>query len=246
MTKLRKTMLGLCILSFFFLNVNLVFGVDGVCDNSHRNGCQSGILNPNAYADNATHYRWGCSQFRGGTNSGVCSFPKPVPVNGVCGNAQNNCQAGNFVDVDDTDTHYRWRCDGINGGSGVACSRLIGATVENISNVIRDIDFSFNNVLNESDILDEAIVSVNEETSGWIGILFYVIIGISIFVTFERKKIRRLNLSLYTLMFLTMVGIIMIIWGILEDVEEFIKVIVLYYCIAIFCLIKKKSERPPS
>ncbi|MAY99570.1 MAG: hypothetical protein CMH32_03475 [Micavibrio sp.] len=92
--------------------------VNGVCNNSGRNLCSAGSSNDGAISDTTTHYRWRCDGQYGGSNSGTCSYPKPI--NGVCNNSTRNaCSAGVSNDgaISDTTTQYRWRCDGQYGGS---------------------------------------------------------------------------------------------------------------------------------
>src|SRR3989338_2025075 len=55
----------------------------------------------------------------GGTND-TCSLP--IPINGVCGTANNICTNGTSVDVVDTSTNYLWNCAGANGGTNDTCS----------------------------------------------------------------------------------------------------------------------------
>ena len=92
--------------------------VNGVCNNSQRNGCSSGTANDGAIADTGTHYRWHCVGANGGSTATNCQ--KAKPVNGVCNNAQRNgCSSGTANDaaIVDTNTHYRWHCVGANGGT---------------------------------------------------------------------------------------------------------------------------------
>ncbi len=89
---------------------------DGQCDNTRRNGCQSGTANDGVVADTNVYYRWRCDG-NGGQNSGTCQMRKQV--RGQCDNTRRNgCQAGtaNARAVADTTVYYRWRCEGQNGG----------------------------------------------------------------------------------------------------------------------------------
>ncbi len=102
--------------------------VDGVCDDTVRNGCSAGTANDDAFADNSTGYLWRCDGQRGGRNSDKCFIRvQDVPVDGVCDeSARDGCAAGTANDaaVADTTSHYRWRCDGEHGGSNSGtCSR---------------------------------------------------------------------------------------------------------------------------
>ena len=103
--------------------------VNGVCDNSQQNGCSAGTANDNAIADTNTHYRWHCVGANGGSTAQNCQKAKPVPVNGVCNNAQrNSCFAGRANDnaIADTNTHYTWHCEGEHGGTTVTnCQKAI-------------------------------------------------------------------------------------------------------------------------
>ena len=92
--------------------------VDGVCDESVRNGCSAGTANDAAIADTSSAYLWRCDGLHGGANSERCR--KFIPVNGACDESvRNGCSAGTANDaaVADTASHYQWRCDGSNGGS---------------------------------------------------------------------------------------------------------------------------------
>ena len=102
--------------------------VDGVCDDTVRNGCSAGTANDDAFADNSTGYLWRCDGLRGGRNSDKCFIRvADVPVDGVCDESvRDGCSAGTANDaaVADTTSHYRWRCDGEHGGSNSGtCSR---------------------------------------------------------------------------------------------------------------------------
>ena len=102
--------------------------VDGVCDDTVRNGCAAGTANDDAFADNSTGYLWRCDGLHGGRNSDKCFIRvQDVPVDGVCDESvRDGCAAGTANDaaVADTTSHYRWRCDGEHGGSNSGtCSR---------------------------------------------------------------------------------------------------------------------------
>ena len=60
--------------------------VNGVCNNSTRNGCSSGTANDAAVADATNEYRWRCDGSHGGRNSGTCSKAAPTlcAPNGGC------------------------------------------------------------------------------------------------------------------------------------------------------------------
>ena len=48
--------------------------VDGVCDESRRNGCSAGTPNAAAYPDEPVVYQWRCDGLGGGRNSGRCAL----------------------------------------------------------------------------------------------------------------------------------------------------------------------------
>ena len=99
-------------------NCQKAIPVNGVCDNTRRNGCSAGTANASAIADTNTLYRWHCEGLNGGTTVRNCQ--KAIPINGVCDNSkQNGCTTGTPSDAaaDDTGTHYKWYCVGINGGA---------------------------------------------------------------------------------------------------------------------------------
>ena len=94
--------------------------VNGVCNNSQRNGCSTGTANDDAIDDTNTHYRWQCVGANGGTTATNCQKAKAAPVNGVCNNSQrNSCSIGTANDaaIADTATLYRWHCVGANSGT---------------------------------------------------------------------------------------------------------------------------------
>ena len=102
--------------------------VDGVCDDTVRNGCSAGTANDDAFADNSTGYLWRCDGLHGGRNSDKCFIRvQDVPVDGVCDESvRDGCSAGtaNDIAVADTTSHYRWRCDGEHGGANSGtCTR---------------------------------------------------------------------------------------------------------------------------
>ncbi len=88
--------------------------VNGVCNNSERNGCLHGTHNDKTYTDTDTHYRWQCDGTSGdskspkGYNSPRCSKKKPPG----CGTTRNTCSpgyaSGGYAMT--TTTHYKWRC----------------------------------------------------------------------------------------------------------------------------------------
>ena len=92
--------------------------IDGVCDESVRNGCAAGTPNDESFDDIDTGYLWRCDGQYGGANSDKCF--RRVPVDGVCDeNVRNGCATGipNDEAFDDIDTGYLWRCDGQYGGT---------------------------------------------------------------------------------------------------------------------------------
>ena len=107
--------------------------IDGVCDESVRNGCAAGTPNDESFDDIDTGYLWRCDGQYGGANSDKCF--RRVPVDGVCDeNVRNGCATGipNDEAFDDIDTGYLWRCDGQWGGTNSdKCFRR----VENVENV---------------------------------------------------------------------------------------------------------------
>ena len=92
--------------------------VDGVCDDSVRNGCSAGTPNDDAIADRSNAYLWRCDGLHGGADSERCR--KFIPVDGVCDeNVRNGCAAGTANDgaVPDSSNAHLWRCDGLHGGA---------------------------------------------------------------------------------------------------------------------------------
>ena len=110
--------------------------VNGVCNNSQRNGCSAGRANDAVIADTNTHYTWHCVGSNGGTTATNCQ--KAKPVNGVCdNNQQNGCSAGTANDnaIADTNTHYRWYCVGANGGNTAQnCQKAKPAPINGVCN----------------------------------------------------------------------------------------------------------------
>ncbi len=104
--------------------------IEGVCDNSQRNGCSSGTPDDGAIDDTDTHYTWLCMGAKGGATATNCQIQKP-PIHGACSggssqsqeNQRNTCSSGTANDgaFADTDTHYGWLCEGSNGGGTVIC-----------------------------------------------------------------------------------------------------------------------------
>lgn len=107
--------------------------IDGVCDESVRNGCAAGTPNDESFDDIDTGYLWRCDGQYGGANSDKCF--RRVPVDGVCDeNVRNGCATGipNDEAFDDIDTGYIWRCDGQYGGTNSdKCFRRV-ERVENV------------------------------------------------------------------------------------------------------------------
>ena len=92
--------------------------VNGVCNNSQRNGCSAGDPDDAAIADTSTHYTWHCKGQNGGTAATDCQIR--IPINGVCNNSQrNSCSVGEADDaaIADTNTYYKWHCKGQHGGA---------------------------------------------------------------------------------------------------------------------------------
>ena len=99
-------------------NCQRAIPVNGVCDNSQRNGCTAGTGNDSAIPDTSTHYRWHCEGLSGGTTATNCQ--RAIPVNGVCNNnVKYGCSSGssNASVISDTGTHYKWHCEGLHGGN---------------------------------------------------------------------------------------------------------------------------------
>ena len=112
--------------------------VNGVCNNTIKNGCTSGTANDSAIADTSTHYLWHCEGKNGGSTATNCQRAKATPVDGVCNNSQRNaCSAGTANDsaITDTNTHYRWHCEGKNGGSTATnCQKTKPTPVNGVCN----------------------------------------------------------------------------------------------------------------
>ena len=101
--------------------------IDGVCDDSVRNGCAAGTANDEAFPDQPNGYLWRCDGLHGGRNSDKCFLP--VRVDGVCDESvRNGCAAGRANDAafPDYSTVYVWRCDGLNGGTNSSkCAKFV-------------------------------------------------------------------------------------------------------------------------
>ena len=101
--------------------------VDGVCDDSVRNGCAAGTANDEAFPDQPNAYLWRCDGLHGGRNSDKCFLP--MRVDGVCDESvRNGCAAGTANDeaFPDQPNAYLWRCDGLNGGTNSSkCSKFV-------------------------------------------------------------------------------------------------------------------------
>lgn len=99
---------------------------NGDCNNNIRNACTT----PTAsiwQGENATHWTWYCPGKNGGSNSGQCQFPKPVPVDGACSSPANHlapCAPGTQASLVTSADKWTWGCNGDNGGvntSPAAC-----------------------------------------------------------------------------------------------------------------------------
>ena len=101
--------------------------IDGVCDDSVRNGCAAGTANDEAFPDQPNAYLWRCDGLHGGRNSDKCFLP--MRVDGVCDDSvRNGCAAGRANDAafPDYSTVYVWRCDGLNGGTNSSkCAKFV-------------------------------------------------------------------------------------------------------------------------
>ncbi len=97
--------------------------VNGICDNTRRNGCSAGTANASAIADTNTLYKWHCEGLHGGATVTDCE--KTRSTDGACDNSRiNRCRNGTTLnDIDDTDTLYKWQCVGLNGGRTLTCSK---------------------------------------------------------------------------------------------------------------------------
>ena len=118
---------------------SIVRPVDGLCDNSVRNGCSAGVANDAVEADTSTEYRWRCDGSGGGSNSGQCSIVRSVA--GSCDNStRNGCSAGVANDAVEPDTaaEYRWRCDGIGGGLNSGRCSILKPVAGSCDNSIRN------------------------------------------------------------------------------------------------------------
>ena len=97
--------------------------IDGACGMA-TNQCLRGSFTD--LTDTDSDYQWSCGGQHGGTPA-VCMLPKPPPppepaIHGQCGQAVNQCDAGLFADLADSDTAHQWQCGGSNGGATAACA----------------------------------------------------------------------------------------------------------------------------
>ena len=76
--------------------------VDGVCDNTVRNGCSAGKANDGAVANTGSHYRWRCDGLCNGAGSPVCEveIPKCAPAGEATG-SDDACQRGDYSEVEE-------------------------------------------------------------------------------------------------------------------------------------------------
>ena len=95
--------------------------IDGVCDNTERNGCSKGTANDAAVNDDSTYYKWRCAGLNGGSNVDTCQVRKAI--DGSCSGTLNQCLAGTFKDIVDTEVYHAWACVGQYEGATQFCHK---------------------------------------------------------------------------------------------------------------------------
>ena len=99
--------------------------------------------------------------------------------------------------------------------------------------------------INTSDILTNAISSSNDSTNGWLGIIIFALMSLSVLISIVVKKqsfgiFERTTLFMIFLCIVLDIGIYLFKFNILQSIYVLIWLFTAYYTVVIFSLMKKE------
>jgi len=112
-----------------------------------------------------------------------------------------------------------------------------------ITNAIANINATLN--ISTTDVLNTAITNSNEQTGGWVGIIIFVMMSLSVLVTIMIKKgnfgaFERSTVFLMSFAIILDLGVYLFKYSILTSLYLLIWLFTCYYVVVIFAFLKKE------
>lgn len=122
----------------------------------------------------------------------------------------------------------------------------MASNITQIGDAVNNLDLTFQNI-STSQMFQNAIVQGNADSSGWLGLMIFIIFCISIFLHIKQKRqsfqvFNNLNLTFVTLSVILDLGIYLLIWGILEGLQLYVWLYTVFFVIATISLLKKETQ----
>jgi len=119
----------------------------------------------------------------------------------------------------------------------------MASNLTQIGDAINNTNFSFTPI-NSTDILPNAISSVNDTSGGWVGVLVLSLMALStiIYVIKYRQSFGlfdNLGITFVSIGIILDIGIYLLIWEILTSFDLYIKIFTVYFVICFFSQLKK-------
>jgi uncharacterized membrane protein len=124
----------------------------------------------------------------------------------------------------------------------------MASNLTQITTAIENLQLNFTEI-NTSNLLTTAIQETNNNSNGWIGILIFGVMALSIIIYLMKHKQDFALFDEFTIFFTSLsiildFGIFLIIWGILESYQIYIFLFCIFYSMAFFSLLKKDLFSP--
>lgn len=124
----------------------------------------------------------------------------------------------------------------------------MASNITQITDAINNLNVTFNET-NVDGLFTQAILSTNESTGGWIGVLIFIMMSASVIIFLLKHK---QQFNLFTDMQLYMVmcavcldfSIFLIVYGILESYQLFITLLLTFFILAFMSLLEKETFSP--
>lgn len=119
----------------------------------------------------------------------------------------------------------------------------MASNITQITTAIDNLKLNFTEI-NTSSILTTAIQETNTNSDGWIGIIIFGVMALSVILYLLKNKQDFAVFDEFTLFFVSLsiildFGIFLIIWGILESYQIYIFLLCIFFSMAFFSLLKR-------
>lgn len=124
----------------------------------------------------------------------------------------------------------------------------MASNITEITNALNNLNVSFNETQTDG-LFTQAILSTNESTGGWLGIMIFLMMSLSIVIYLIRYKqdfnlLTDINLYLVMCSICLDFSIFLIVYGILESYQIFVTLLLVFFILCYMSLLEKETFSP--